>query len=272
MDLRSDVSQWAIDHPENPVALQFFQEQYLRSHLHVSEKSLHRYTQWWSLVLSTDSYAESPLILGCAVFLNYNIIVWRRENTASINLTLACVFSAPNCPKQIHILLDAEINSEHDQTAHFSLITGFAFNFKGGSYSVGTSTGIPTHDWRLTHTPFDTPTEPAGTERLKYLNIALPSEYHATTSEKSSVPPKATSSSRSLRDRCTTEHCRIVQCAAAIQAKRSLCEDCYDEELTREHNAQLPPPTPISPVVPIPRAVNEDNTYAMAWTNGGVAM
>ena len=54
-----------------------------------------------------------------------------------------------------------------------------------------------------------------------------------------------------------------------MKAKRSLCEDCYDEELTREHNAQLPPRSPVSPVVPVPRAANEDNTYAMAWTDGG---
>ncbi len=73
--LRRDVSQWAIYNPNYPVAAQLTNLQFLRSHLHNSDLSLDQYREWWQAVRSTDSYAESPLIMALAVYLDYNICV-----------------------------------------------------------------------------------------------------------------------------------------------------------------------------------------------------
>ena len=128
-------------------------------------------------MLSTDSYAESPLIMALAVYLDYNICVWRRPNTKSLSLALDCVFSAPSSSRQIHALLDAETGSVLDQAAHFSLLTKFGFKFNGTLYCVGTDADTATpHDWRMVQSPFETPTEPQRIERIKYLNVALPTE------------------------------------------------------------------------------------------------
>ena len=90
-DMRRDVSQWAISNPNHPVAEQFTNLQFLQSHLHDPDLSLDHYSAWWHAVLSTDSYAESPLIMALAVYLDFNICVWRRPNTKSLILALECV-------------------------------------------------------------------------------------------------------------------------------------------------------------------------------------
>jgi len=50
-----------------------------------------------------------------------------------------------------------------------------------------------------------------------------------------------------------------------------LCAECYDEEVTRAHNASLSTaaPAPSTTDLPIPHEVPVVNTYAMAWTDGG---
>ena len=131
---------------------------------------------------------------------------------------------------------------------------------------------MPAYDWRLEPSHFDTPAEPAGTERSKYLQAALPAERPAATTHTPVPASVATSTTRFPRNRCTTEccateHCGLIQCVAAVQAKLPLCEECYDMELTRESNLQLT--APAVPAKHIPRVVSEDNTYAMAWTDGG---
>ena len=45
--------------------------------------------------------------------------------------------------------------------------------------------------------------------------------------------------------------------------------DCYDEEVTREQNLLLRVAATVDSAVPIPREDTNDNTYAMAWTDGG---
>jgi len=103
-DMRRDVSQWSIENPDHPVATQLTNIQFLRSHLKNPDLSLDEYSEWWNSVLSTNSYAESPLIMALAVYLDYNICVWRRATTESTTLTLDCVFSAPSSRRQIHVL------------------------------------------------------------------------------------------------------------------------------------------------------------------------
>ena len=226
LDLRTDVSQWTLDNPGYPLGVNFTQEQFLQSHLRNPQLSILQYNDWWESVLSTDSYAESPLIMGLAVFIDYNICVWRRATTTTPNLTLDCVFSAASSVKQIHVVLVAENNSLLDQTAHFSLLTQFGFKSKGSQYCVGTD-GTPPHDWRLTPSPFETPTEAEGTERWKYLHAARLTAPHATTSGTPAFSPVATPTiRRPLRDRCVTEHCGLCPSVAALQAKRQLCAQC----------------------------------------------
>ncbi len=104
----------------------------------------------WNVVLSAGSYAESPLIMTLAVYLDFNICVWRRPNTKSFILALDCVFSAPSSGRQIHALFDAETGSVLDQAAHFSLLTKFGFKFNGTLYCVKTDADTATpHDWRM---------------------------------------------------------------------------------------------------------------------------
>ena len=181
------------------------------------------------------------------------------------------MFSAASSVKQIHIVLDAENNSLLDQTAHFSLLTKFGFKSKGTQYCVGTD-GTPPHDWRLTPSPFETPTEAEGTERWKYLHAARLTAPHATTSGTPALSPVATPTiRRPLRDRCVTEHCGLLPSVAALQAKRQLRAQCYDEEVTREENILLGTTATAAPAMHIPQETPEDNTYAMAWTDGGCA-
>ncbi len=127
----------------------------------------------------TDSYAKSPLIMALAVYLDYNICVWRRPNTNSLSLALDCVFSAPSSCRQIHALSDAETGSVLDQAAHFSLLTKFGFKYNGTLYCVGPDADTATpHDWRLSPSPFETPPKLQGAERARYLNAALPTECY----------------------------------------------------------------------------------------------
>ena len=83
LDLRTDVSYWALDNPGYPLGVNFTQEFFLQSHLRNPQLSILQYNEWWESVLSTDSYAESPLIMGLAVFIDYNICVWRRATTTT---------------------------------------------------------------------------------------------------------------------------------------------------------------------------------------------
>ena len=86
--------------------------------------------------------------MGLAVYLDYNICIWRRESTTTSNLTLYCVFSAPNSIRQIHVLLDARTKTVRDQSAHFSLITQFAFKDRATRTVLGaTGPRRTTGDW-----------------------------------------------------------------------------------------------------------------------------
>ncbi len=79
--MRRDVSQWAIDNTDHPVAEQFTNLQFLKSHLYNPDLSRNQYSAWWNAVISTDSYVESPLIMAIAVYLDFNICVLRRPHT-----------------------------------------------------------------------------------------------------------------------------------------------------------------------------------------------
>jgi len=54
----------------------------------------------------------------------------------------------------------------------------------------------------------------------------------------------------------------------ALQADKLLCAECYDMEVTCVQNIQ-PATVVTAPAVPIHQKVAVDNTYAMAWTDGG---
>ena len=109
----------------------------------------------------------------------------------------------------------------------------------------------------------------AGTERPRYLQATPSTEQPVASPEPPALSPKDTSIARSLRTRCGTVDCNLVPCAAALQAKRPLCAECYDEEVTREQNLLLRATATADFAVPIPRESPDDNTYAMAWTDGG---
>ena len=261
MDLRRDSSQWAIDNPGHPVATNFTHGQYLKGHLDNPLLTLAQFTDWWTSVLSTDSHAESPMYVNLAVYLDYSIFLWQRPHTTSTNLTLYrdYMFGAPSRNRQIHLLRD-------EATEQIYLITQLAFRHNGAYYSSGTD-GKPPHDWRLPHTRLIFPAQPEERERAKYLGPGLATETHAATSHTLALSPGKTSTTHNLRNRCATEHCGLAQCHVALQADKLLCAECYDMEVTCVQNIQLA--TVVTAPVPIYQKVVVDNTYAMAWTDGG---
>ena len=186
------------------------------------------------------------------------------------NLVLDCVIGAPSRPRQIHLLRDPNNNSLRDQTAHISLITQLAFRDRGALYCTGTD-DKPPHDWRVPHTPFLVSDQLGELERGKYFATIAVIQTPAAIADIPVSSPVENSTTRHLRNRCVTDYCNLVQCPAAQKAQMLLCAECYDEEVTRAHNASLPTaaPAPSTTDLPIPQEVPVVNTYAMAWTDGG---
>ena len=141
MNLRQSIAHWAMN---NPFILiehgDVTQLRYLQAHLGLEHLSLQDYNNWWLNVTQTDCYAETPVLMAASIFMSMRIFIWRRKSIEDTCLFLATIIEASFCnqPFQAHLLLDADVDTVRDQTAHFSLLTEFSYKLKGTGYASGT--------------------------------------------------------------------------------------------------------------------------------------
>ena len=120
--LRMNVSTWAAQNPNYNIGENLTLIQHLKHQLHLFELPLHAYEKWWELMGSSQRYAESTVLAALAVYLDYDICIWRRQSTATKTMKFACLFSSLSNSRQIHSLLDGKADSVLAADGHFSLI------------------------------------------------------------------------------------------------------------------------------------------------------
>jgi ribonuclease HI len=140
-----NVSTWAAQNPNYNIGENLTLIQHLKHQLHLFELPLRAYEKWWEVMGSSQRYAESTVLAALAVYLDYDICIWRRQSTATRTMNFACLFSSLSNSRQIHSLLDGKADSVLAADGHFSLIMDYTFSTGGSRWGCGK---VP-HDFRL---------------------------------------------------------------------------------------------------------------------------
>ena len=98
--LRTSVSTWAAHNPDCKIGENLTLIQHLSNQLGASELPLNGYVRWWELMGSSQRYAESTVVAALAIYLDYDICIWRRQSTATKTMNFACLFSSISNSRQ----------------------------------------------------------------------------------------------------------------------------------------------------------------------------
>ena len=267
MNLRQSIAHWAMN---NPFILiehgDVTQLRYLQAHLGLEHLSLQDYNNWWLNVTQTDCYAETPVLMAASIFMSMRIFIWRRKSIEDTCLFLATIIEASFCnqPFQAHLLLDADVDTVRDQTAHFSLLTEFSYKLKGTGYASGTSPW----DFRFPQAGVvDNPAE-LDSELVISPSFILPDPNLYAPTDKGNAPldsnsppsPTLTLPNR-FRQRCSAVSCHLIVSSEALSLGQQLCGNCLIAKTARPAIIAHPTTT----ILP----QQSQNNYGRAWTDGG---
>lgn len=195
LDLRRRAAEWARENPEIMITEDMNQLQYLQVHIGCSQLDLSSYQEWWSNVISSNCYAETPAMVAVSILVGCKLFVWQRRSSASKEILLACVTEAQFYQQdhQIHLLLDTWYAEDKVQIAHFTLVQEYIFKVKGASYSSNT----PPRDFRLSVTQLVNSTQVDDTSSIvnstqvddeHSLDSVHSSSHHRTQPSQDAVP------------------------------------------------------------------------------------